>query len=140
MITGRKILVFIQWLIQLDNFGYRIDCTFVSVLITIKNIWENVCSLILRLYFMMYYLCRPRSDNKLFQRNVNAKYPPIPLPWPMKNENIIYYLSPTVQEERWYISILLKYSSLKNKEVFVIISLLRRDMLLVLFGRWCHFW
>ena len=68
---------------------------------------------------MMYYLCRPRSDNQLLPRNITTKYPPIPLPWPMKNEYIIYYLSPTEQEERWYMSILLKYSSLENKEVFL---------------------
>ena len=64
---------------------------------------------------MMYYLCIPRSDNDFPQRNVTDKYPPIPLPWSMKNENIIYYLSPTGQEKIWYMSILLKYSSLKNK-------------------------
>ena len=52
----------------------------------------------------------------------------------MNNENIIYYLFPTGQEEIWYMSILLKYSSLKNKEVFFILSLLKRDMQLVLFG------
>ena len=83
---------------------------------------------------MMYYLCRPHSDNQLFPRNITAKYPPIPLPLPMNNENIIYYLLPTGKEERWYMSILLKYSSLKNKELFFILSLLRRDMQLVLFG------
>ena len=38
---------------------------------------------------MMYYFCRPRSDNKLFPRHGNSKYPPIPLPWPTKNENIM---------------------------------------------------
>ena len=30
---------------------------------------------------------RPRRDNQLFPRHGNAKYPPIPLPWPAKNEN-----------------------------------------------------
>ena len=70
---------------------------------------------------MMYSLCRPCSDNQFIPRKVTAKYPPIPLPWPIKNENIIYFLSPTGQEERWYMSIILRYSSLKNKEVFVII-------------------
>ena len=40
--TGSKILVFIQWLIQLDNFYYGIDCTFVSVLITIKHMGKCV--------------------------------------------------------------------------------------------------
>ena len=37
----------------------------------------------------MYYVCRPRSDNQLFPRHENAKYPPIPLPWPMKNEKVM---------------------------------------------------
>ena len=39
--------------------------------------------------FIMYYVCRPRSDNQLFSRHENPKYPPIPSPWPTKNENII---------------------------------------------------
>ena len=38
---------------------------------------------------MMYYVWIPSSDNQLFPRHVNAKYPPIPLPWPTKNENIM---------------------------------------------------
>ena len=75
---------------------------------------------------MMYYLFIPCSDNQIFPRNVIDKYPTIPLPWLIKNENIIYYLSSTGQKERLYMSIQLKYSSLKNKEVFVILSLLRR--------------
>ena len=40
--TGNKIMVFIQWLIQLDHFCYGIDCTFVSVLITIKT-FGKIC-------------------------------------------------------------------------------------------------
>ena len=44
-------------------------------------------SLVFRLNFMMYYICRPRGDNQLFPRNGNDKYPPIPLPWLTKNEN-----------------------------------------------------
>ena len=39
--------------------------------------------------FIMYYVCRPRSDNQLFSRHENPKYPPIPSPWPTKNENIM---------------------------------------------------
>ena len=42
IITGNKILVLIQWLIQLYSFCYGIDCTFVSVLIIIK-IFGNIC-------------------------------------------------------------------------------------------------
>ena len=37
----------------------------------------------------MYYVCIPLSDNQLFPRHRNAKYPPIPLPWSTKNENIM---------------------------------------------------
>ena len=38
---------------------------------------------------MIYYVLIPSSDNQLFPRHGNAKYPPIPLPWPTKNENIV---------------------------------------------------
>ena len=69
----------------------------------------------------MYSFCRPRSDNQFPPKNVTDKYSPMPLPWPFKNKNIIYYLSITGKEERWYMSILLKYSSLKNKELFIIL-------------------
>ena len=31
---------------------------------------------------MIYYVLVPSSDNKLFPRHGNAKYLPIPLPWP----------------------------------------------------------
>ena len=36
---------------------------------------------------MIYYVCRPLSDNQLFPRHGNSKYSPITLPWPTKNEN-----------------------------------------------------
>ena len=38
---------------------------------------------------MIYYILIPSSDKQLFPRHGNAKYPPIPLPWPTKNENIM---------------------------------------------------
>ena len=38
---------------------------------------------------MMYYVWIPGSDNQFFPRHGNSKYPPIPLPWPTKNENIM---------------------------------------------------
>ena len=38
---------------------------------------------------MIYYVLIPSSDYKWCPRHGNAKYPPVPLPWPTKNENII---------------------------------------------------
>ena len=38
---------------------------------------------------MMYYVCRPRSDNQLSPRHGNSKYQPITLPWQTKITNIM---------------------------------------------------
>ena len=38
---------------------------------------------------MIYYVWITISDNQFFPRHRNSKYPPIPLPWLTKNENIM---------------------------------------------------
>ena len=60
---------------------------------------------------MMYYVWIPVSDNQLFPRHGNAKYPPIPLPWPTKNENIMADNADKAQVEGVYESKLLNKTS-----------------------------
>ena len=68
-----------------------------------------MCSLILRLYFLMCSSCRPRSDNQLLPRNVTSKYRPIPLPHKHMSHDgtevtVIYrlYLPPRRKWIVWY--------------------------------------
>ena len=51
---------------------------------------------------MIYYALVPSSDNQFFPRHGNSKYPPIPLPWPTKNENIMADNADKAQVEEVY--------------------------------------